>query len=78
MNSGDLSTAQAQANSKSLFHSLNYLYRLKSRMEKVGFKPDDPLLVKVKVANDAIFDLSIDLHYHGCRSGVGRLPNKPD
>jgi hypothetical protein len=60
MISKDVTTAQAQAICKSLFHSFNYLYHLKSRMEKVGFKPDDPLLVKVKVANDAVFDLSID------------------
>jgi hypothetical protein len=31
MDSKDTTTAQAQAISKSLFHSLNYLYRLKSR-----------------------------------------------
>jgi hypothetical protein len=40
MDSKDLTTAQAQAISKLLFHSLNYLCRLKSRMEDVGFKAD--------------------------------------
>jgi hypothetical protein len=65
MDSKDLTTAQAQAISKSLFHSLNDLYRLKSRMERVGFKPDDPLFVKVKAAYDAVFNLSTDLHYRG-------------
>lgn len=49
--------------------------RLKSYMEKVGFKRDDPLFVKVRAAYDAVFDLAIDLHSRGCSSGVG-LPSK--
>jgi len=77
MDAKDLTTAQAQAISKSLFDSLNYLF-LNSRMEKVGFKPDDPLYVKVKAAYDAVFDLSIDLHYRGCSNGVGLSPKKRD
>jgi len=72
MDSKDLTTAQAQAISKSLFRLANYLYRLKSRMEKVGFLPSDPLFVKVKAAYDAVFDL----HYRGCSGGVGRSPTK--
>ena len=43
MDSKDITTAQAQAMSKWLFRPANYLYRLKSRMVKVGFKPIDPL-----------------------------------
>jgi hypothetical protein len=78
MDSEDLSTAQVQAIRKSLFRLANYLYRLKSRMEKVGFLPSDPLFVKVKGAYDAVFDLSIDLHYRGCSGGVGLSPRKPE
>jgi hypothetical protein len=36
-------------------------------MEKIGFEPDDPLLVKVNAVYDAVFDLSIDLNYRGVR-----------
>jgi hypothetical protein len=61
LDSDGLATPLAQAISKSLSHSLNYLYRLKSRREKVGFKPDDPLHAKVKAADNPVFDLSIDL-----------------
>ena len=78
MDSKDLTTAQAQAIRKSLFRLANYLYRLKSPMERVRFKPDDPLFVKVKAAYDAVFDLSIDLHYRGCSGGVGLSPRKPE
>jgi hypothetical protein len=76
MNSKYLSTAQAQAISKSLFHLANYPFRLKSSMENVGFLPSDPLYLKVKAAYDAVFDLSIDFHYLSCSSGVGRSPKK--
>ena len=76
MDSKDLTTEQAQAIRKSLFRLANYLYRLKSRMERVGFRPNDELYLKVKAAYDAVFELSIDLHYRGCSSGVGRSPKK--
>ena len=78
MDSKDLTPAQAAIVNKSIRRLLNYLYRLMSRMEKVGFKPDDPVFVKVKAAYDAVFDLTIDLHYLSCASGVGRSPKKPD
>jgi hypothetical protein len=29
-------------------------------------------------AYDAVFDLSIDLHYRGCSGGVGLSPRKPE
>jgi hypothetical protein len=76
MDSKDLTTVQALAISKLPFRLANYIYRLKSRMVKVGFLPDDPLYQKVKAAYDAVFDLSIDLHYRGCTGGVGRLPSE--
>jgi hypothetical protein len=71
MGSQDLQPWQAQIVRKSLGRHLNYLYRFKSRMEEAGLRPSDPLFVKLKAAYDAVFDLSIDLHYRGCSSGVG-------
>ena len=78
MDSKDITTAQAQAISKSLFRLANYLYRLKSRMEQVGFKSNDPLFVKVEAVHDAVFDLSIDLHYHECSGEVARSHKKAE
>jgi len=78
MNSDDLKPWQAQVISNLIRRYLNYLYRLKSRMDKVGFLHSDPLYLKVKVAYDAVFDLSIDLHYRGCSGGVGLSPRKPE
>ena len=45
-------------------------------MEKVGFKPDDPLFANVKAAYDAVFDLSVDVQYRSCSRGVGKPPFK--
>lgn len=78
MDSKDLTREQAQAISKSLFRLANYLYRLKSRMEKKGFLPNDELYLKVKAAYDAVFELSIDLHYRGCSGGVVLSPKKEE
>src|SRR5262249_8197849 len=79
MNSADITPAQAAIVNKSIRRHLNYLYRLKSRMEKVGFKPDDPLFVKVKAAYDAVFDLSIELHwrYKSCDVTYSDLRTNP-
>jgi hypothetical protein len=78
MGSNNLKPWQAQIIGKSLGRHLNHVYRLKSRIERVGFKSDDPLFVKVKAAYDAVFDLSIDLRYRGCSGGVGLSPLKPE
>jgi hypothetical protein len=56
MDSYDLQPWQAQIISNLVRRHLNYLYRLKSRMEKVGFRQSEPLFVKVKAAYDAVFD----------------------
>jgi hypothetical protein len=78
MASEDLKPWQAKIIGNLVRRHLNYLYRLKSRMEKVGSLPSDQLFVKVKAAYDAVFDLSIDLHYRGCSGGVGLSPRKPE
>ena len=80
MNSNDLTTEQAGILSRGIFRGLNYLFRVKTRMEKAGFTPSDPLYQLVCKAYDATHRLSVDLHYRSCASGVGRESNakKPD
>jgi hypothetical protein len=51
--------------------SLNYLFRLRERMVKKGFPPNDPLMKLVKNAYDCVQRLFIELHYLSC-DGVGR------
>jgi hypothetical protein len=59
-----------------LFPSINYLHRLRERMEKAGFPPDDKLFALVSKAYDAVHALFVELHYLGCESGVGREPRR--
>jgi hypothetical protein len=44
---------QAAKVNKSLFPKLNCLYRLRQRMQNVGFAPDDPPYLFVEKAYDA-------------------------
>jgi hypothetical protein len=57
---------------ESLGPSVRYLHRLKARMLKVGFTPDDLLYQLVTQAYDTMQVLSMQLHYLSCKSGVGR------
>jgi hypothetical protein len=74
MTENDLATWQARRLRERLFPMLNYLERLKTRMEK-RFDPRDPLFLAVMAAYTSMVDLSMKLHYLSCESGVG-LPAK--
>ena len=67
---------QAEQIRDSLFPSINYLVRLKKRMEETGFLPTDPLLTLVTKAYDAIHALYSEMNYQSCKSGAGREPNE--
>jgi hypothetical protein len=41
-------------------------------MEKRGFPPNDELLKLTVAAYNAMHSLTVELHYMGCGSGVGR------
>ena len=68
--------SQATDINKALFPKLNYIFRLRARMQKVGFPPDDPLFDLVCKAYDALHRLHIETHYLSC-NGVGR-PSQSD
>jgi hypothetical protein len=72
MNRDALQTWQAKQLLDTLYPSLNFLFRLRRRMEKVGFPPNDPLFLHVCNAYDSMFKLRVELHYLSCKSGVGR------
>jgi hypothetical protein len=71
MSSEDLTKAQAKVIHDALFPGTNYLARLRNRMEKSGFPPDDKLFQLVGKAYDAMRHLYGEVHYLGC-NGVGR------
>jgi hypothetical protein len=74
MDSTSIKPEHAAQINKSLFRSVNYLYRLRQRMRKVGFAHDDPLLQLVEQAYDAMHKLFVKTHYLSCPSGAGLLP----
>jgi hypothetical protein len=55
-----------------IYPCVNYLVRLKKRMEATGFPQDDLLYQLVIQAYDAVHRLYTELHYLSCQSGVGR------
>jgi hypothetical protein len=71
MRSDDLTREQAQALKNKLQPMLRYLGRLKRRMNYKGFPPEDPMLVGVCDAENAIHALTVKLHYLSCGDVVG-------
>ena len=76
MDRDSLKKSQAATINKALFPNLNYLLRLRRRMEQVGFPPDDKLYLLVCKAYDAVYRLHVETHYLSC-DGVGR-PSRDD
>jgi hypothetical protein len=61
MNKSDITPDQAKPVADAVCRQKAYLYRLRERMEKRGFKPSDPLYQKVAAAYDAVFRLWVEL-----------------
>jgi hypothetical protein len=60
---GKLERWQAAKLFTALQPHVGYLYRLRERMQQVGFVPSDPLFQRVCEAYDALQALYIELHY---------------
>lgn len=72
MNSEAIKPWQAEKINKSVGPSLNYLGRLRHRMEKRGFPMSDPYYRTVCTAFDAMQAIFVQTHYLSCTSGVGK------
>ena len=75
MDRSDVKKSQAKTISTALFPHMNYLFRLRKRMEEVGFPHNDKLYLLVCNAYDAMHRLSVEIHYLSC-DGVGNPPKK--
>ncbi len=75
MDRDSLTKEQAKTINASSTANLGYLHRLRERMVKAGFPPNDPLLKLVENAYDATHRLFVALHYLSC-DGVGRPTSK--
>ncbi len=72
MNRDDLTHEQAGKLRDVIGPQMCYLFRLRERMTKTGFLPDDKLYYLVDKAYDAMHKLFIELHYMSCQGGVCR------
>lgn len=69
-----LTPAQAEKLRSRIDPMTRYVCRLRERLDSAGCPGDDPFRVAVERATDAMRALSTELHYCGCRAGVGRPP----
>ena len=76
MNSNDLTKAQAEQLLARIWPMLNYVKRLRDRMERRSFPKDDELYRLVVRIHDDMHRLSVTLHYMTC-DGVGRPSHRP-
>jgi hypothetical protein len=77
MDRSTVKKSQAKVVSEALFPGMNYLFRLRERMQKAGFPHDDKLYKMVESAYDAMHRLSVEVHYLSC-DGVGEPRPKED
>lgn len=76
MDSSNLTIQQARTLTESLRRPLNYLGKLRRRMELTGFPPNDPLYQATTRAFNAMQELHVRTHYLSCEGGVGRTPRQ--
>jgi hypothetical protein len=74
MTSDDLTAEQASRLYEALFPHVNYLLRLKKRLEELRFADDDPLLVAATKAYQAAWELRQEAHRRSVRMGCSRRP----
>lgn len=74
VNSDDITTQQARELHEAFHPTLGNLTLLSERLNKLGFPPDDKLLLVVQKAQDALQHLTVELHYMSCPTGVARPP----
>lgn len=78
MDSSHLTPAQAARLRDAVRRHLDYIGRLRRRMEIVGFPPDDRAYRAASAAHDALQELHVLAHYRACTSGVGLLSDHRD
>ena len=72
MDSSDLTPEQADRLGAAIRRYLDYVGRVRRRMEQLGFPPDDSLYRAASRAHDALQELHVRAHYCSCTSGVAK------
>jgi hypothetical protein len=73
MDSTTITPEQAEKVNRSLYRLANYLIRLRERMHRVGFPPNDRLYRLVFETQEKIQSLTTELHYLSLGPGGGRV-----
>lgn len=76
MNSFEFTCEQMARLNRGLFPGLNYLFRLKDRLEKLGVRESDSLFSLIMQAYDASRRLSQYAHYESVSTGAGDTPKR--
>lgn len=71
MSSDDLTRAQLDQLRDALYPGANYIVRLKDRMAKLGFPPDDPVYRLVTEIQRLNQQLGMELTYRSSRDKAG-------
>jgi hypothetical protein len=75
MTRDDITKGQAKQIAAALFPPVNYVARLRRRMEQRGFPHADPLYLSVCAAHEAMNRLRLEVHYLAC-DGAGRAADR--
>ena len=70
MDSSRLTAEQVLAMAKVVRRQLRYWGGLRRRMDEVAFTPTDPLYVTAQRAYEAVYAMSVELHYLRCARGT--------
>ena len=72
VDSKSLKDEQIAAFQAVVLRQLRFLGKVRTRMEQLGFPPNDKLYVLTTNAFNAVHALNVELHYMSVKSGVGR------
>ena len=75
MDTSRLSREQAERLAEAVAPLLSYAYRLAHRMQRIGWKPDDPTYVAAWDAYHALHTLHVRARYASCTPGTGGKPS---
>jgi hypothetical protein len=70
-----LKREQAERLAESVAPMLAYAYRLAHRMQRLGWKPDDPMYVAAWESYYALHALHVHARYASCKPGTGGRPS---
>ena len=76
MDASKLTPEQGRRLAETVGPMLGYLYRLAHWMQRVGWKPDDPLYVAAWQAHDAMHRLHVLARYASCKPGTAGKPSE--